>query len=182
MAYLTKQVLREKVLKTHFDEKQKQKLELKINQKTIEIIKNSDKYWMASYCAFPHEVNSLLIMEFWKNLGKGLCLPTIDTTTDTLSFFAYKIGDNLSRGKFNIFEPEVKIIPIIPDLILVPLVACTFKGDRLGHGYGYYDRTLQLIMTYKKIITFGLAYPNQVLDFIPQDQNDIALDHIITVD
>ncbi|VDM56042.1 unnamed protein product [Angiostrongylus costaricensis] len=67
------------------------------------------------------------------------------------------------------------------DLIIVPGVAFTLTGERLGHGMGYYDRALaehqQRFGTMP--IRYGLALREQVVDVVPLVETDVRLDGVI---
>lgn len=69
------------------------------------------------------------------------------------------------------------------DLIIVPGVAFTKTGDRMGHGMGYYDRYLQHCLEYsssRKPLTIALAFNEQILDMIPTDEKDFKMDLVLT--
>jgi len=61
----------------------------------------------------------------------------------------------------------------------MPLVAFDKKGNRLGMGAGYYDRTFGTLSN-QKIKLFGLGFEVQQVDAIPTEEWDIALDGMIT--
>ena len=70
---------------------------------------------------------------------------------------------------------------IIPDLIMVPLVAFDNHLNRIGYGKGYYDRSLNKIYKIKKkIISIGVAYSFQKSKSIPINKHDFKLDYIFT--
>ncbi|MDA8937109.1 5-formyltetrahydrofolate cyclo-ligase, partial [Candidatus Pelagibacter sp.] len=52
--------------------------------------------------------------------------------------------------------------------------------NRLGYGGGFYDRYIEKIEKFKKIIKIGLAFSYQKLKNVPINQNDKKLDFIIT--
>ncbi|TRY63957.1 hypothetical protein TCAL_07693 [Tigriopus californicus] len=67
------------------------------------------------------------------------------------------------------------------DLILVPGLAFTASGQRLGRGKGYYDTYLQKC---KSILspgpqTLALAFQEQIVDHIPTHDHDQSLDAVI---
>lgn len=86
------------------------------------------------------------------------------------------------------------------DLILLPGVAFTCKGARLGHGMGYYDKflneyftqhpqrrsneseTLHEKITLNRTTLLGLAFKEQIVDVVPLDTFDVILDEVITAD
>lgn len=63
------------------------------------------------------------------------------------------------------------------ELIVVPGVAFDKKGERIGMGKGYYDRYLA---EYKSPLKVALAYEEQILDYVPKDIYDEAIDLIVT--
>ncbi len=66
-----------------------------------------------------------------------------------------------------------------PDINLVPGLAFTESGDRIGSGYGHYDRFIQ---RYPKTIHIGLAYELQVRQSLPIEPHDQRLDYLVTQD
>ena len=62
-------------------------------------------------------------------------------------------------------------------LLLLPGVAYTNKGDRLGYGGGYYDRYLK---KHDSIPNAMLAYSLQQTETLPVDEMDVPADMIIT--
>lgn len=68
------------------------------------------------------------------------------------------------------------------DLIILPGVAFTKSGKRLGHGMGYYDRYLEFIAQQKKQMPLlvAVAFNEQIQEDIPTDEKDFILDVILT--
>lgn len=67
--------------------------------------------------------------------------------------------------------------------MLLPGVAFKTTGERLGHGGGYYDRYLARLFDVKqksKTVLIGLAFKEQIVNELPQDQNDISLDRVVS--
>lgn len=87
-----------------------------------------------------------------------------------LDFVIKNVG-NYEAGKELICEDG-----LVPDLLLVPGLAFTRAGDRLGRGKGYYDRYL-LNFTGLKL---GLCYEEQIFNEVPTDKWDRQVDQIIT--
>ncbi len=84
---------------------------------------------------------------------------------------------NLVKAGFGIMEPKdwCSIVQDI-DVVFVPTVGITRGGLRLGYGFGYYDRFLK--NTSAK--TIALTYAKQIVKSIPQAENDIKVDWIVT--
>jgi 5-formyltetrahydrofolate cyclo-ligase len=58
----------------------------------------------------------------------------------------------------------------------VPGVAFDRNGNRIGRGKGYYDRLLEQT----RAITVGVGYGFQLIEDIPAEPHDIAVDYVIT--
>ena len=69
-------------------------------------------------------------------------------------------------------------LPFIPDLVLVPGLAFSRAGHRLGRGGGFYDRFLtgRARDAYK----LGICFASQLLESIPTEQHDAVLDAVIS--
>ena len=65
---------------------------------------------------------------------------------------------------------------VTPDLLLIPGLAFTQEGVRLGRGGGFYDRYLEAF----KGIKVGVAHSVQLFESIPADAHDITVDAVIT--
>ncbi len=68
--------------------------------------------------------------------------------------------------------------PTMPDVVLVPGVAFTPTGDRLGQGGGWYDRFLPRCRDDAALI--GVAFDVQLVDAVPVEDHDRAMDAVIT--
>jgi 5-formyltetrahydrofolate cyclo-ligase len=77
--------------------------------------------------------------------------------------------------RFGTLRPDGPLL--VPDYLLVPLVAFDRTGHRLGYGGGFYDRT---IATLRHARTIGVAFTAQELDAVPVGEYDLALDAIAT--
>ena len=93
----------------------------------------------------------------------------------------YRRGDELSRGAFGIREPLASATEITADefeLAIVPCVACSKDGRRIGHGAGYYDRFLS-VSGFNKI---ALCFEKLLTDDIPLEETDVHMDGVATED
>ena len=85
----------------------------------------------------------------------------------------------ISSGKFGIPEPiEItKIAYKNIDLVLVPGIAFDKEGHRIGYGLGHYDRFLRKV---PKAVKIGLCFDFQLVDKVPREEHDVAVDFIVT--
>jgi 5-formyltetrahydrofolate cyclo-ligase len=133
---------------------------------------------VAGYAAVRGEADPFPLMAALANRGHALCLP--QTRGESLVFRAWKPGDPLVVGRFNIPEPDEKVRERRPDLVLVPLLAFDSAGHRLGYGAGYYDRYLREARAKRTIKAIGIAYAGQEMNALPHDETDEVLDAVVT--
>ena len=70
---------------------------------------------------------------------------------------------------------------VTPEVLLVPLIAFDLKGNRLGYGGGYYDRTIEQLRAKNiELVVIGIGYDNQKLASVPTDSYDQSLDIVVT--
>ena len=88
-----------------------------------------------------------------------LSLPTIVTPDAPLVFRPWVSSTPMKKGLFAIQEPDTTAEAGVPDVVLVPTLAFTRQGERLGYGKGYYDRTLtQLKAQNPALFALGIAW------------------------
>ena len=141
---------------------------------------NKKKIIIAGYYPSNYEVNILNFLEHASKKKFRIALPVIKSS-NRMSFKPWVYKEPLYVNKFGILEPKNSKKKIIPDLIMVPLVAFDNHLNRIGYGKGYYDRSLKKIRKINKnVITLGVAYSFQKCTQIPVNDNDFRLDYIIT--
>jgi len=74
--------------------------------------------------------------------------------------------------------PEAEVDPQWPDVVVVPGLAFTDQGDRLGQGGGWYDRYLAEVRA--DCTTVGVCFAEQVVGNVPVEAHDICMDHVVT--
>ena len=138
------------------------------------------KIVIAGYYPSNHEVDILKFLEISENRNFKIALPVIGTSGD-MCFKLWSFKEPLNINKFGILEPRNQNRKIIPDLVMVPLVAFDKNMNRIGYGKGYYDRALRkLHKIKKKTIFLGIAFSFQMYKSIPVNKYDFKLDYIYT--
>ena len=74
--------------------------------------------------------------------------------------------------------PEDELDPSWPDVVIVPGLAFTQDGHRLGQGGGWYDRFLA--STGDRCVSIGVCFHEQLHDAIPIEAHDVAVDVVVT--
>ena len=110
--------------------------------------------------------------------GGTPALPLVVEKAHPLVFRAYRPGDRLEKGVWNIPIPA-EGDPVIPDIVIAPLVGVDPKNYRLGYGGGFFDRTLAALP--KKPLVIGVGYEMQRIPTIHAQPHDIPMDRIVTV-
>ena len=111
--------------------------------------------------------------------NQNLLLPVIEEN-NSMNFFPWKKNDILVVNKYGILEP-IKSRLIIPNVILIPLLAFDEKKNRLGYGKGFYDRYLnKYLKKFKNILTIGVAFSFQKYHKLPTNNMDVKLNYILT--
>lgn len=140
---------------------------------------------IAFYIANDGELDPTLLLQRALALGKACYLPVLGKGTPSLSFARYRAGDKLLRNRFNIPEPlpyKEKLAGFQLDMVCVPLVGFDSRGNRLGMGGGFYDRTFAERLRYRKgrPLLLGLAHQCQQVTALPAQPWDVPLDAIAT--
>ncbi|MCL6571990.1 MAG: 5-formyltetrahydrofolate cyclo-ligase [Bacillus sp. (in: Bacteria)] len=120
-----------------------------------------------------------IIRKAWE-LSKQVVVPKCDPVEKRLSFRTLSEFSQLESVFHGLFEPVVELTNEVEtqmiDLLIVPGLAYTLKGYRLGFGGGYYDRYL----TNYPGKSLSLAFSDQIIPLFLIEKHDIPISKIIT--
>ncbi len=108
-----------------------------------------------------------------------VCVPVIVGAGQPLRFAAWEPDMPMIEGPYGAKIPETLTF-IVPEILIVPLLAFTLAGARLGYGGGFYDRTLDALRAKGAALAIGFAYSAQQMADLPLDPTDQPLDLIVT--
>lgn len=108
--------------------------------------------------------------------GARLALPVTPQRGQPLAFRLWRPGEPLRDGPFGTKEPARGEI-VLPDRLLVPLLAFDAAGRRLGWGAGYYDRTLAALPGRPAL---GVGFACQRMARVPAGPQDVPLPAVAT--
>jgi 5-formyltetrahydrofolate cyclo-ligase len=128
------------------------------------------------YWPFQGEIDLRPLIQSFLTVGACAALPVVVEKGKPLEFWSWHPKMKLERGIWNIPIPCERN-PVQPTILLVPLVGFDAKGYRLGHGGGYYDRTLSSLA--KKPLCIGVGYELGRLETIHPQSHDIPMDAIV---
>ena len=165
------------------DNKYSKYVSYEISKFAEEIVNSFVSSNIAGFYPFRNEINVLPLLKKLGELGSLICLPVIREDNSFLIFKKWSNNTKMVTGKYGILEPPESSENIIPDLLLVPLLAYDVSGNRIGYGGGFYDKTLQYLHS-KNIdfISIGVAFKFQECDYIPSEKHDIKLNAILNED
>ncbi len=120
--------------------------------------------------------------QLWRHLT---ALPAIGAA-DTVLGFTPLAGEPDTRSLFVwcaatgrlVSVPEAEVEPSWPDVVVVPGLAFTVAGDRLGQGGGWYDRFLSAVRADCTMI--GVCFAEQIVEALPVEVHDVTMDHVVT--
>lgn len=119
-------------------------------------------------------------IKFFFERGHSIALPRVTTLDKPMEFRRhtdpYEESD-LEAGVWGLRQPGVGAPVVMPEVLFMPLVGFTAKGDRLGQGGGYYDRYLA---AHPQTIAIGMAWDIQEVPELPVELHDMRLSAIVT--
>ncbi len=150
---------------------------------------------VACFCALPDEPPTESVLRRW-SADRRVVVPRVEG--DTMQFYDYR-PDALTCGAFGIAEPVVReesdtsegigahsasdassasycalCPPEAIDLLVVPGVAFTREGARLGRGKGFYDRYLSQPALHACCV--GVCFAHQLVADLPVEPHDRSME------
>jgi len=125
-----------------------------------------------------------LLAQWVEEEGLTVSLPVVAGADAPLQFRLWTPSTPMRQGAFGIMEPQSPVAPA-PDIVLVPTLGYTRRGDRIGYGKGHYDRTLAALKGQgHRYTAIGIAWACGDLDaggmaHTPAP-HDVRLDAILT--
>ncbi len=112
--------------------------------------------------------------------GKTVYVPVTDMERRIMQWSHLLAMEELEQTHFGLLEPAAKYRRIEPcpwgAICLVPGVAFTKSGWRIGYGGGFFDRFLDAFSG----LSIGLAHGMQIVDQMPTDAHDQPVDYLVT--
>ena len=140
------------------------------------------------YASMPSELGTEPLIKLALARGCKVYLPRITSLRDrTMRFVRYghEIEGSGTLHALGMVEPDSNehLNARFLDTLFVPAVAFDRRGARLGHGLGFYDRSLafrHLRDHWRGPRLVGLAYAFQVVPQVPVTATDVYMDTIVT--
>ncbi len=140
---------------------------------------------VAGYWASHGELPLNLVIPPLATRGQQFLLPVIGKNKQ-LRFAPWQSGEEVQPNRYGIPEPVAQgelLEPFQLDLVFVPLLGFDRRGNRLGHGGGYYDRSFGFLneqVRPTEPLLVGIGYAFQELPQVDEQAWDVPLDFVAT--
>ena len=136
------------------------------------------------YVAIGNEVSLTILLKYLESNFNSYLLPRYNHDNGCYELVAIQSLEHDSIiGKYAIREPRADLTALdckarcAENLTwIIPGVAFSKNGTRLGRGGGFYDRLLNNV----KGLKIGVAYDWQIKNYLPSNDNDIGVNEVIT--
>ena len=129
------------------------------------------------YWPFRAEFDPRPVIDWAVAAGREVALPVVVDKKGPLDYRAWRPGEPLVDGVWNIPVPERGAV-VTPVVVLAPLVGFDRASYRLGYGGGYFDRTLAALEP--RPLAIGIGFAIQELATIHPQPFDVPMDLIVT--
>lgn len=168
-----RKLVRERVYAISVEEKQQKSTMLSIALLVHPLVRDAQA--VALFSPLPDEPQIGEIIELLSR-ERTVLLPRVEG--DVMHFYCYQSG-GLAKGSYGIMEPAggKPFPPSKIDVMLVPGVAFTAGGARLGRGKGYYDK----YMSQENFAAYKIAvcYSEQIVSSLPCELHDVVMNEVI---
>ena len=135
---------------------------------------------LSGYWPVGDEGDPRPLMQAALQQGLLIGLPVVSRDAP-LTFRQWRPGETLEPAVMGIPVPAATAASVVPEVLIVPLLAFDAAGYRLGYGGGYYDRTLGALRRGERpVLAVGLAYAGQEVADVPHHVFDQPLDWVVT--
>lgn len=137
------------------------------------------------YIAMDGEMDPAPLVQRARRDGREVFLPVLPPLDGPMSFRLYLPDSQLVPNRFRMQEPvsvEGGRTAKEMDLVITPLVGFDMRGNRLGMGAGFYDRTFGFLRHMEKPhpLLIGYAYEQQKVDALDAQDWDVPLAGVAT--
>ena len=177
---VTKAELRRKyrMLRDTIAEAQRVERSAAIEQMVLSIDRVQQAGSIFVYVSSGVEVRTHELIAALLDQGKTVAVPRVLPEPGVMQPVVIHALNDFAPGRFGIPEPTThEYLDETPDITIVPGLAFTRTGHRLGQGGGFYDRYLQQHPATYKV---GVCFTEQLADVIPLDDHDVLMDEVVT--
>jgi 5-formyltetrahydrofolate cyclo-ligase len=141
------------------------------------LLQEQPRIVLGVYWPFQAEFDPRSLIDWLIGQGSAVALPAVVDKKGPLEYRAWRPGEPLVDGVWNIPVPQIRDI-VTPSSVLAPLVGFDRQCYRLGYGGGYFDRTLAALSPRPQAIGVGFALSR--IETIHPQPFDIPMDLVVT--
>jgi len=149
----------------------------KIETRLRSVLEECPAAILGVYWPFQAEFDPRPLIDWLICRGSVVALPVVVDKKGPLEYRAWRPGEKLVDGVWNIPVPERRDI-VIPQAVLAPLVGFDRQCFRLGNGGGYFDRTLAAASP--RPLALGVGFELSQIETIYPQLFDVPMDIIVT--
>ena len=135
---------------------------------------------VSAYWPMGDELDPRPLIHRLHDAGHVIGLPVVVARGAPLMFRGWTPETRFVPGGFKTEVPEPGAPEVVPNILVIPLLAFDEAGYRLGYGGGFYDRTLAKLRALGRVSAIGFAYEGQAVADVPHAEYDQPLDAIVT--
>lgn len=172
---MTKSEIRAHMLEKRYAINEERHLEVSL--KAVKHIQAHPIYQQARVVGLYHPIKNELNLLSLLEDQKTFLLPVVKE--DIMHYHLFKKSDRLTKSTLQILEPKDN--PVMDDtleLIIVPALAVSKDGHRIGYGKGFFDKFIQA-HAYIKTLTVVLDF--QVIEELPIEKHDQQIQTVIVL-
>lgn len=129
------------------------------------------------YVSCGSEVRTHGLISALLGRGKTVCVPRVLAEPGVMQPTTIRSMDDFAAGRLGLLEPQTREpFDKTPDVTIVPGLAFTRSGQRLGQGGGYYDRYLA---QHPGTHTLGVCFCEQLAESLPSETHDRSVDRVV---
>ena len=132
------------------------------------------------YRADVGEAPAASYARFFFEAGHPIALPRVTSLAAPMTFHVHIDPfeeSDLEDGPMGLRQPAADAPVVQPQVLFMPLVGFTERGERIGQGGGFYDRWLA---AHPETVAIGMAWDMQMIDSLPVEEHDMPLTAIVT--
>ncbi|WGH27272.1 MAG: 5-formyltetrahydrofolate cyclo-ligase [Candidatus Bostrichicola ureolyticus] len=139
-----------------------------------------NKKYYHIYLPIKYEINTYPIIYKLLSMDKQVVIPKINFSNMFIENYLFKKNTFLKKNKYGILEPlkSEQISYLLIDIVFIPLLIFDKEYNRVGYGYGFYDKFL--INCRVDVIKIGLSLLEPISRIIDINMDDIPLDIVVT--
>ena len=175
----SKKILRKKFSEIRGNITDKAAKDAEITERFLDMERVRDADCIMVYASFGSEVETYGIVDAFLGTDKKIAYPRCEEN-GIMVFHVIESFADLHEGMYRISEPDISLpVAEVTDrtVCIIPGLAFTENGGRLGYGGGYYDRFLAANIN---VYRLAVAYYRMIVNELPLSSHDLKVDSIVT--